>query len=431
MLPFIENAKDEILAKLDAGTSGTGDALAQLKASLESKLAPWTGTRAAKLDNLDTKVSSRADGKDWTAERAGKVDKLDIEVSTRASGEDTQKLKEEAQNIRSVIGTEASRNLDTVMGRIGSIIGYGERVIYQDPGAHTFTVPDGVKKINATIISGGGNGTGCTNELKEGTGRTARHTGDRSRPDQTLVHIDVLQGCAGGSGALMEVELETTPGEELKVVVGGPGGASSVSDFVCTGGQSGFTGKKWMVSAYESYSHFNYDNLKKSQQAKGGVALGTDRVQVKRFVNGVDGSIGAYGYVTYTPFATGSSSISFAYSRSYPISFSGIRGQYIEFSKKWDERLNGDFSAKDYPAITMSDNHLSGPNPRFINDFPTAGAGGNSGTIGDLAKVRTDEITKVSAGDKYYRESYVHLTSTAPNGKAPTLGYPGVVIITY
>ncbi|MDU7244988.1 MAG: hypothetical protein E6276_06325, partial [Clostridiales bacterium] len=124
MLPFIENAKDEILAKLDAGTSGTGDALAQLKASLESKLAPWTGTRAAKLDNLDTKVSSRADGKDWTAERAGKVDKLDIEVSTRASGEDTQKLKEEAQNIRSVIGTEASRNLDTVMGRIGSIIGY-------------------------------------------------------------------------------------------------------------------------------------------------------------------------------------------------------------------------------------------------------------------------------------------------------------------
>lgn len=423
---MMASIQEYLASKLDASISSRLS-----KADFDSWKAPWTGTRAAKLDNLDAKVSSRADGKDWTTERAGKVDLLDVAVSTRASGEDTQKLKEEAQNIRSIIGTEASRNLDTVMGRIGSIIGYGERVIYQDPGAHTFTVPGGVKKISATIISGGGNGTGCTNELKEGRGWTARHTGDRNRPDQILVYIDVLQGCAGGSGALMEVELDVTPGEDLQVVVGGPGGASSVSNFVCTGGQSGFTGKKWITSASPFGRHFDYDQLKKSQQAKGGVALGADRVQVKRFVNGIDGSIGAYGYAGYAPLETGSSSISHAYSRSYPTSFLNIRGQYIAFSKKEDERLNGDFSAKNYPAITMSDSPLPGPNPRLINDFPTAGAGGNSGTIGDFAKVRTDEIAEVSEGDKYYYKSYVHLTSTAPDGKAPTPGCPGIVIITY
>lgn len=90
----------DILTKVDQGTSGTGSALAQLKSSLETKLSPWTGTRAAKLDNLDAKVSSRLskvdfdtgsaavldkipDVKDWTPARAKKVDRLDVEVSSR------------------------------------------------------------------------------------------------------------------------------------------------------------------------------------------------------------------------------------------------------------------------------------------------------------------------------------------------------------
>jgi len=36
----------------------------------------WTDTRAAKLDNLDVTVSSRADGANYTATRAGYLDRL-------------------------------------------------------------------------------------------------------------------------------------------------------------------------------------------------------------------------------------------------------------------------------------------------------------------------------------------------------------------
>lgn len=86
VLSAIKKAKEELALKLESGTSGTGSALAQLKASLEEKLSPWTGTRAAKLDRLDTTVSSRADGSYYTPGRASKLDKLDATVSSRADG---------------------------------------------------------------------------------------------------------------------------------------------------------------------------------------------------------------------------------------------------------------------------------------------------------------------------------------------------------
>lgn len=87
----IKKAKEELALKLESGTSGTGSALAQLKSSLEEKLSPWTGTRAAKLDRLDTMVSSRADGSYYTPARASKMDKLDkldTTVSSRLSKAD-------------------------------------------------------------------------------------------------------------------------------------------------------------------------------------------------------------------------------------------------------------------------------------------------------------------------------------------------------
>jgi hypothetical protein len=44
----------------------------------------WTDSRAAKLDNLDATISSRASGSDYTAARAAKLDNLDATVSSRA-----------------------------------------------------------------------------------------------------------------------------------------------------------------------------------------------------------------------------------------------------------------------------------------------------------------------------------------------------------
>ena len=92
----IKKAKEELTLKLESGTSGTGSALAQLKSSLESKLSPWTGTRAAKLDSLDANVSSRANGSYYTPARGtklDKLDKLDAKVSSRLS-----KVEFEQQN---------------------------------------------------------------------------------------------------------------------------------------------------------------------------------------------------------------------------------------------------------------------------------------------------------------------------------------------
>lgn len=78
----------DILDKVDQSTDSTGTTLSQLKSSLEEKLSPWTGTRAAKLDNLDAKVSSRADGSYYTPARGNKLDKLDATVSSRLSKTD-------------------------------------------------------------------------------------------------------------------------------------------------------------------------------------------------------------------------------------------------------------------------------------------------------------------------------------------------------
>lgn len=95
VLSAIKKAKEELALKLDAGMSGTGSALAQLKNSLESKLSPWTGTRAAKLDNLDAKVSSRADGSYYTPARGNKLDQLDAKVSSRLSKVEFEQQNEE------------------------------------------------------------------------------------------------------------------------------------------------------------------------------------------------------------------------------------------------------------------------------------------------------------------------------------------------
>ena len=78
----------DILTKVDQSTDSTGTTLFQLKSSLEEKLSPWTGTRAAKLDNLDAKVSSRADGSYYTPARGNNLDKLDTTVSSRLSKTD-------------------------------------------------------------------------------------------------------------------------------------------------------------------------------------------------------------------------------------------------------------------------------------------------------------------------------------------------------
>jgi len=51
--------------------------------------AVWTDTRAAKLDNLDATVTSRASASDYTAARAAKIDRLDNIEANEAPVEGT------------------------------------------------------------------------------------------------------------------------------------------------------------------------------------------------------------------------------------------------------------------------------------------------------------------------------------------------------
>lgn len=106
----------DILTKVDQSTNNTGTTLSQIKSSLEAKLSPWTDTRAAKLDNLDAKVSSRADGKDWTVERAGKVDLLDVAVSSRLS-------KTDFDTGRAALKSDISGKIDTQGVALSTAVG--------------------------------------------------------------------------------------------------------------------------------------------------------------------------------------------------------------------------------------------------------------------------------------------------------------------
>lgn len=61
-----------------------------IRSQFDTFWATWTGTRAAKLDNIDTTISSRAPSNTalstatWTNARAGKLDNLDALISSRA-----------------------------------------------------------------------------------------------------------------------------------------------------------------------------------------------------------------------------------------------------------------------------------------------------------------------------------------------------------
>jgi hypothetical protein len=75
--------------KIDNKVGATGafplDTLFNALGELLNRLTP---SRAAKIDNLDTTISSRADGSAYTNARAAKLDSLDATVSSRATAAD-------------------------------------------------------------------------------------------------------------------------------------------------------------------------------------------------------------------------------------------------------------------------------------------------------------------------------------------------------
>lgn len=81
-----------------------------LKQSYNTWKNDWTQARAAKLDNLDAAVSSRASAADYTPARATKLDRLDTTISSRASATDVQNLATAANDLAGVVAKEDSVN---------------------------------------------------------------------------------------------------------------------------------------------------------------------------------------------------------------------------------------------------------------------------------------------------------------------------------
>lgn len=81
---------DAVNAKAGTNTdaAGTTTLFARLKQIYDYLTGNLSSTRAAKIDNLNATVSSRADGAYYTSTRAVKLDNLDAAISSRATAAD-------------------------------------------------------------------------------------------------------------------------------------------------------------------------------------------------------------------------------------------------------------------------------------------------------------------------------------------------------
>lgn len=100
---------------------------------------------------------------------------------------------------------------------------------YTTAGTYSFTVPNGIYTLTASIVGGGGGGGGF------------RGNGDNHA------------GGAGGSGGFYTGStISVTPGETLTLVVGAGGGSASFEfngGFICTGTAYGTSGTYWNGTA--------------------------------------------------------------------------------------------------------------------------------------------------------------------------------------
>lgn len=102
---------------------------------------------------------------------------------------------------------------------------------YTSAGSYSFTVPNGIYSLTATIVGGGGGGGGFF-------GSGDNHAG----------------GAGGSGGYYTGSTIAVTPGETLSLTVGAGGGSASFEfngGFICTGTQ-GTSGSYWNGTAGSS-----------------------------------------------------------------------------------------------------------------------------------------------------------------------------------
>lgn len=105
------------------------------------------------------------------------------------------------------------------VGSAASSAGFSNIAVFNTAGTFTFNVPNGIRKIKATLVGPGGNGGSAAN------------TGGVSV---------TIKGGDGGGGGVCVGTFDVTPNSAISVVVGAPGGITSLGSLCsATGGAVG------------------------------------------------------------------------------------------------------------------------------------------------------------------------------------------------
>lgn len=387
MLPFIDDAKKQVLDAFNAWKTD------------------WTTERATKLDHLDANVSSRASEE--------KLAELDVKLDGLAK-------EETAILIANRISNPMSTNVNTVMGKLNSLLGFGEEVRFDKPGTYTWTVPEGVKKIKVMIIGAGGGGGGGAQ--KPDLGARINYT-DEGYPLEQL-YMYLYSSGAGGAGGYQILSIGVQAGEEFNVVVGAGGaggaggsvtgvkgvdgsvgGSSSFGAHVCTGGTGGKGGGSYC--GYDSMGHQNQTN-----GGSGGTAtpeIGTN-VEV---LESMDGKMGGHGRRERVYVAT------------------DVKRRTKNSSCM--QVTTWDFTAGVFPSCPnwhITDIAKGGKNS-IAPVAGNAGNGGNGSTGPKVGNINHSALENANASTYRYYVDYVSMPDNAEAAPPGEKGADGFVLITY
>ena len=148
----------------------------------------------------------------------------------------------------------------------------------------TFTVPKGVKKIDAFCVGGGGGGSNYYD---------SHSSTDNSGTTTTYVTIG---GGGGGGYTTTQLNTEVTPGQQLSIVVGNGGPVSSFSD------ASGGTSSVGDICSANG-GNTGGSNVGGNGGSGGGAGYGSGMYYTSGFSGGLGGKDGGDGQSTSNPFS--------------------------------------------------------------------------------------------------------------------------------
>ena len=128
----INSVNEKIGEPTDSSVGTSGDVpqtlFAGIKGILEWFTSYWTSARAAKIDNLDAKISTCAKASDWTSTRAGLIDTINTNAATAKTDATAAKNNTATNNTGSKTGI-LSQKLSYIIVNLLESTSYGLNAI--------------------------------------------------------------------------------------------------------------------------------------------------------------------------------------------------------------------------------------------------------------------------------------------------------------